>query len=116
MDSETKHEALRKAYERSGMSYKKLADFLGLRENTLACWLTNKRTPPEYTVVMIVEKIENYLGGGGVYISKEMVKEQFIKEVYRIFDEVEEKKQPQEVVKAFERLPTVIVKPKVKRG
>ena len=56
-------ERIRKAYKDSGMTYNQLAEYLGIKRNTLANWLTKKgrRVPPDYVITLIEEKVREYL-------------------------------------------------------
>lgn len=104
------NERIRKAYEKAkeyGMTYQKLAVLTGVKINTLTCWLTGKRNPPDHVVNLIEEKVSVFLHGGGEYINKANCKDDFTETVYDIFSKHSPENQPKEIVKAFDKLPTV---------
>lgn len=100
---------VREAYIRSGLSYPKLAKLIGVKENSLACWITGRRNPTDVVTNLIEEKVSNYLKGGGEYINKSEYMDTFAENVYDIFENVPADKQPRAVMKAFNELPTVVI-------
>lgn len=51
---------LREKYKKSGLPYTEFARILGVKENTLAMWLSLKRTPTSYFVKYALEKLKEY--------------------------------------------------------
>ena len=100
---------VRDAYVRSGLSYQELAELTGLKENSLACWITGRRNPTDVVANFIEEKVSNYLKGGGEYINKSEYRDIFAEKVYSVFETVSVKEQSRAIMKAFDELPTVVI-------
>lgn len=109
MNEKTNHERVREAYVKSGLSYSRLAKLTGFKENSLACWITGRRTPTDVVTNLIEEKVSNYLKGEGEYINKSEYRDKFAEAVYEVFENVPPKDQPRAIMKAFDELPTVII-------
>lgn len=107
MGEKKNSERIRKAYEECGLTYKSLASLTGLKVNSLACWITARRNPPDYVADMIVEKVRNFMNGGGEYINKKQSRDAFVEAVYEVFSKTPPSKQPTEIMKAYDNLPTV---------
>lgn len=52
---------IREIYVRNGLTYKKMSEITGIRQNTIACWVTGRRNPPDYTLKFVRAKINSYL-------------------------------------------------------
>lgn len=100
-------ERVKNAYIKSGLTYAELAELTGFKKNTLLCYTMGRRTPSDLVVATIEEKVSSFVDGDGEYINKITSRENFIDRVYEIFDTVPEEKQPLEIIKAFDKLPTV---------
>ena len=107
---------IRKIYERAkkkgNLTYETLAALLGVKENTLACWITGRRNPPDYVVQSIEQKVNDYLDRGTEFINKKKGKKLFKEAVIKIFDTVPQDQRLQEIIKAFDNLPVVTIKDK----
>ena len=51
---------LREMYKKSGLPYTEFAKILGVKENTLASWLSLKRTPTSYFIKYALETLKEY--------------------------------------------------------
>lgn len=101
---------IRQAYVSSRLSYSELAKLTGIKRNTLACWITGRRTPPEVIVHMIEEKVSVYLNGGGEYINKAVCKKSFEQSVSGILSETPSENYLKEIMNAYDSLPSVFIK------
>lgn len=43
-----------------GLSQAKAAEFIGMPLRTLQDWECNKRTPPDYVLKLVIEKLKTY--------------------------------------------------------
>lgn len=109
MEDRKNCERVRDAYVRSGLSYQEIAELTGLKENSLACWITGRRNPTDFVANYIEEKVSNYLKGGGEYINKSEYRDIFAEKVYHILETVSIKEQPRAIMRAFDELPTVVI-------
>lgn len=103
-------ERVKQAYEKSNLTYDELAKLTGVKRNSLACWITGRRNPSDIITSLIEEKVSVYLNGGGEYINKGECRDKFTEDVYNVFANVPIEDQPQEIINAFDRLPTVSIK------
>lgn len=87
----------------------------GIKQNTLACYITGKRNPSDIITRVIEQAINAYLQGDSVYINKSLYRDSFMEQVYDIFTNIPEDKQPIEIMKAFDSLPTVSIPSKQKQ-
>ncbi len=101
---------IRQAYMNSGLSYSELAKLTGIKRNTLACWITGRRTPPEVIVRMIEEKVSVHLNGGGEYINKAVCKKAFEQSVSGILSDTSSENHLEAIMNAYDNLPTVFIK------
>lgn len=60
MNEKKNSEKVRQLYIMSGLTYEELSKLTGIRQNTLACWITGRRNPPDYVVDLIRAKINQY--------------------------------------------------------
>ncbi len=102
-------ERVRAAYLSSGLTYDELAELTQVKRNSLACWITGRRTPNDSITAMIEEKVTSYINGGSEYINKTAYADDFTKTVYEICSETAPEKIAQEVMKAFHKLPTTSI-------
>lgn len=103
-------ERVKRAYEKSGLTYDALARLVGVKRNSLACWITGRRNPSDIVASLIEEKVSVYLNGGGEYINKSECRDKFAENVYDVFSNVPPKDRAKEIINAFDRLPTVSIK------
>ena len=54
----TASEEIREIWASSGMTYKEISKITGIKENSLACWITGRRNPPEYVVEYLRLKLK----------------------------------------------------------
>lgn len=108
-------ERVKIAYEKSGLTYDALAKLIGVKRNSLACWITGRRNPSDIITSLIEEKVSVYLNGGGEYINKDECRNSFAEDVCDVLANVPLGEQPKEIMNAFDRLPTVSIKA-VKKG
>jgi DNA-binding transcriptional regulator YiaG len=52
---------IREIYLKSGLTYDEIAEITGIKRNTVASWIMGRRTPPEYIVAFVKEKVEKTL-------------------------------------------------------
>ncbi|MCM1223041.1 MAG: helix-turn-helix domain-containing protein [Lachnospiraceae bacterium] len=52
---------IREIYIRNGLTYKKMSEITGIRQNTIACWVTGRRNPPDHTVEFVRAKVNCYI-------------------------------------------------------
>ena len=117
------------AYKASGLSYSELSELLHIPRNTLACYITGRRTPNKITVEHIERTVKAFLteknisqkgrerivsvsGDGKEYINKAQAYDQFTSNVSDVFDKLELPEQEKSVLKedvfrAFDALPTI---------
>ena len=95
---------VKQIYEMSGLTYEQLSGLTRISENTLACWITGRRNPPDYVVSYLLQKVENFLDGGGEYINVQASRDDFVEAVYNA---VSDEKEIQEVIRIFDNLPTI---------
>lgn len=100
---------VREIYERSGLTYDELSALTGIKPNTLACYLSGRRNPNDIVVSVIEEKVNSFLNGGGEYINKSAYRDNFAEAVYDIIQNCPVNEQPREIMKAFDKLPTVSI-------
>jgi hypothetical protein len=43
------------------LTYDEIAEITGIKRNTVASWIMGRRTPPEYIVAFVKEKVEKTL-------------------------------------------------------
>ncbi len=60
MNDKKNCEKVRQIYIMSGLTYEKLSKLTGISQNTLACWITGRRNPPDYVVDLIRAKIKQH--------------------------------------------------------
>lgn len=56
----TNAEKVRELYKRSGLTYDELSAVTGINRNTLAQWISLKKSPPDYVVELIRIKLNEY--------------------------------------------------------
>jgi transcriptional regulator with XRE-family HTH domain len=61
MNQPNEENEIRKLYLKSGLTYDELAEITGIKRNTIASWIIGRRTPPEYTIAFVREKVEKEL-------------------------------------------------------
>lgn len=105
-------ERVRDAWKKSGLSYRELSALTKIPQNTLACYITGKRNPTDITTNVIEEIVNAYLNDSSVYINKTLYRDKFMESVYRICEIIPEERQPIEIMKAFDALPSVIISTK----
>ena len=101
---------VRAAWARSGLTYDELAELTGQKRNSIACWITGQRNPSDVTTAMIEEKVSTFLNGGGEYINKTTYRDEFAESVRLILNSVSLEQQCDEIMKAFDKLPTVSIR------
>lgn len=84
-----------------------MSKLTGIKQNTLACYITGKRNPSDITTKAIEQAITAHLQGDSAYINKTLYRDLFMEQVYDILTNVPESQQPIEIMKAFDALPTV---------
>ena len=117
------------AYKLSGLSYSELAALLKMPRNTLACYLSGRRTPNKITTEYIENTVKAFIadknisnannkrivsvsGDDDEYISKSQVYDTFVENISNIcsnLDLTEYKKDSlkQDIIQAFVSLPTI---------
>lgn len=53
-------ERVRQMYVMSGLTYAQLSELTDIKQNTLACWITGRRNPPDYVVEFIRDKLKEH--------------------------------------------------------
>jgi transcriptional regulator with XRE-family HTH domain len=110
MSRERNIERIRRAYERSGLSYVALARLTGLKYNSIACWVTGKRNPSDIVTNLVEEKVDVFLNGGAEYINKDLQRDGFMRRVYEICESCPANRIPTEIMKAYDEIPTTSIK------
>ncbi len=103
-------ERVKNAYIKSGLTYVELSELTGIKKNTLLCYTMGRRVPSDLIVAAIEEKVSAFVDGDGEYINKTISREEFVNKVYEIFDTVPTENQAIEIIKAFDKLPTVFLR------
>ena len=109
---------VRDAYLASGLTYSKLALLVGVKRNTLACWITGKRNPSNLFANLIEEKVYCYLNGKEEYINKNVCRSKFKQEITRLCDEFNNEQIDvheefvNKIMNCYDNLPTVNFKKK----
>lgn len=107
---------IKSVYKRSGLTYNKLSELTGIPRNTIACYITGRRTPSDIVTTYIEDKVESYLGieeshASDEFINKMQVKDSFVKQVETACSAIEPedvKTEVQDKIKtAFDDLPVL---------
>lgn len=61
MDGRRNCDKIREIYITSGLTYEKMSEITGIKHNTIACWCTGRRNPPDHTLKFVRAKINSYL-------------------------------------------------------
>ncbi len=104
------------AYRESGLTYDKLAEFLKIPRNTLACYITGRRTPSDIVTAYITDKVKGFLEAENSnitdkFINKTQTKDSFVKQIENACLTIEQediKAEVQDKIKtAFDELPVL---------
>ena len=59
-DNSANAQTIRDLYKESGLSYEELSVLTGIKKNTLAQWITLRKSPPDYCVEFVRERVRKY--------------------------------------------------------